>query len=202
MNKSQILKQLNGIKIEYKKILKIEEYKQFKKDLKTFEEFTTKITSEENTTTKTQKLSINNKVIENFKNLVDKITNDDTKTIVKNASNNQIKKALAIAIFENTKTDLKLAIKTNTTKLYNYEDITKVFATFKTTIENLKTQNKTKSICIDIVTNQIKFVDANEMYNKLVKQKAQERKNKMQERKNKKQIENKKAQQKKTINKK
>lgn len=202
MNKNELLKKLNGIKIEYKKVLKIEEFKQFKKDLKTFEEFTTKITSEENTTTKTQKLSINNKVIENFKNLIDKITNEDTKTIVKNASNNQIKKSLALAIFENTTNTLKLAIKTNTTKLYNYEDITKVFATLKTTIENLKTQNKTKSICVDITTNTLKFVDANEMYNKLMKQKQQERKNKVQERKNKKQIENKKAQQKKTTNKK
>ena len=190
MNKTQLQKQLNGINQEYKKILKVQEFKQFKKDLKTFEEFTTKITSDDDTTIKTQKLSINNNVIANFKTLANIICNNDTIEIVNKASNNQIKKSLAIAIFENTKNDLKLSIKTNTTKLYTYQDITKVYATFKATIENIKTNNKSLSICVDIVTNKIKFVDANAIYNKLVDEKAQERKNKMQERKNKKQIEN------------
>lgn len=190
MNKNQILKQLNGIKEDYKKIIKLEEFKQFKKDLKTFEEFTTKITNEDNTTIKTQKISINSNVILNIKALANKICNEDTNKIITNATNNQIKKSLALAIFENTKNDLKLAIRTQTTKLYTYQDITKVFATFKATIENLKTQNHNMSVCVDIVTNKIKFVDADAIYNKLVKEKAQERKNKQIERKNKKQIEN------------
>ena len=190
MNKTQLQKQLNGINQEYKKILKVQEFKQFKKDLKTFEEFTTKITQEDNATIKTQKLSINNNVIANLKALANIICNNDTIEIVNKASNNQIKKSLALAIFDNTRNDLKLSIRTQTTKLYTYQDITKVFATFKATIENLKTQNHSMSVCVDIVTNKIKFVDANAMYNKLIEEKAQERKNKMQERKNKKQIEN------------
>ena len=193
MNKTQLTKKLNGIKEEYKKVIKLEEFKQFKKDLKVIDTFTTKITQEEDTTTKTQKISINKNMLDNFKALANKICNNDTTTILNNATNNQIKKALALAIFENTKNDLKLAIRTNTTKLYIYQDITKVFATFKATIENLKTQNKTMSICIDVVTNKIKFVDADAMYQKLVEEKAQERKNKQIERKNKKEIENKKA---------
>ena len=193
MNKTQLLKQLNGIKEDYKKIVKLEEFKQLKKDLKIIDSFTTKITQENDTTTKTQKISINKNMLDNFKALANKICNQDTITILNNATNNQIKKALAIAIFENTRNDLKLAIKTNTQKLYTYQDITRVFATFKTTIENLKTQCKTMSICIDIVTNKIKFVDANAMYNKLVEEKTQERKNKQIERKNKKAITNEKA---------
>lgn len=193
MNKTQLIKKLNGIKEDYKKIIKLEEFKQFKKDLKVIDTFTTKITQEEDTTTKTQKISINKNMLDNFKALTNKICNNDTTTILNNATNNQIKKALALAIFENTKNDLKLAIRTNTTKLYIYQDITKVFATFKATIENLKTQNKTMSICIDIVTNQIKFVNADAMYQKLVEEKAQERKNKQIARKNKKAIENEKA---------
>lgn len=193
MNKTQLLKQLNGIKEDYKKIVKLEEFKQLKKDLKIIDTFTTKITQENDTTTKTQKISINKNMIDNFKALANKICNQDTITILNNATNNQIKKSLALAIFENTRNDLKLAIKTNTQKLYTYQDITRVFATFKATIENLKTQCKTMSICIDIVTNKIKFVDANAMYNKLVEKKAQERKNKQIERKNKKAITNEKA---------
>ena len=193
MNKTQLLKQLNGIKEDYKKIVKLEEFKQLKKDLKIIDTFTTKITQENDTTTKTQKISINKNMLDNFKALANKICNQETITILNNATNNQIKKALAIAIFENTRNDLKLAIKTNTQKLYTYQDITRVFATFKATIENLKTQCKTMSICIDIVTNKIKFVDANAMYNKLVEEKAQERKNKQIERKNKKAITNEKA---------
>lgn len=193
MNKTQLLKQLNGIKENYKKIVKLEEFKQLKKDLKIIDTFTTKIIQENDTTTKTQKISINKNMIDNFKALANKICNQDTITILNNATNNQIKKALAIAIFENTRNDLKLAIKTNTQKLYTYQDITRVFATFKATIENLKTQNKTMSICVDIATNKIKFVDANAMYQKLVEEKTQERKNKQIERKNKKQIENEKA---------
>lgn len=193
MNKTQVLKQLNGIKEDYKKIVKLEEFKQLKKDLKIIDSFTTKITQDNDTTTKTQKISINKNMIDNFKALANKICNADTITILNNATNNQIKKSLALAIFENTKNDLKLAIRTNTQKLYTYQDITRVFATFKATIENLKTQNKTMSICIDIVSNKIKFVDANAMYNKLVEEKTQERKNKQIERKNKKEIENKKA---------
>lgn len=193
MNKTQLLKQLNGIKEDYKKIVKFEEFKQLKKDLKIIDTFTTKIIQENDTTTKTQKISINKNMLDNFKALANKICNDDTIAIVNNATNNQIKKAFALAIFENTRNDLKLAIKTNTQKLYTYQDITRVFATFKATIENLKTQCKTMSICIDIVTNKIKFVDANAMYNKLVEEKAQERKNKQIERKNKKALANDKA---------
>ena len=193
MNKTQLLKQLNGINEDYKKIVKLEEFKQLKKDLKIIDTFTTKITQENDTTTKTQKISINKNMIDNFKALANKICNQDTIAILNSATNNQIKKAFAIAIFENTKNDLKLAIRTQTTKLYTYQDITRVFATFKATIENLKTQNKNMSICIDIVTNKIKFVDANAMYQKLVEEKAQERKNKQIERKNKKALENEKA---------
>ncbi len=193
MNKTQILKKLNGITLEYKKIVKLEEFKQLKKDLKVIDNFTTKITHEDDTTTKTQKLSINASVLNNFKALANKICDANTIDILSKATNNQIKKAFALAIFENTTNTLKLAIRTQTTKLYNYEDITKVFATFKTTIENLKTQNKTMSVCVDIVTNQLKFVDATAMYNKLVEEKAQERKNKQIERKNKKTQENEKA---------
>ena len=193
MNKTQIIKKLNGIKEDYKKIVKLEEFKQLKKDLKIIDSFTTKITQEEDTTTKTQKISINKNMIDNFKALANKICNDDTLEILNKATNNQIKKSFALAIFENSKNDLKLAIRTQTTKLYTYQDITKVFATFKATIENLKTQNKNMSVCVDIVTNKIKFVDANAMYNKLVEEKAQERKNKQIERKNKKQIANDKA---------
>ena len=193
MNKTQIIKKLNGIKEDYKKIVKLEEFKQLKKDLKIIDSFTTKITQEEDTTTKTQKISINKNMIDNFKALANKICNDDTLEILNKATNNQIKKSFALAIFENSKNDLKLAITTQTTKLYTYQDITKVFATFKATIENLKTQNKNMSVCVDIVTNKIKFVDANAMYNKLVEEKAQERKNKQIERKNKKQIANDKA---------
>ena len=193
MNKTQVLKQLNGIKEDYKKIIKLDEFKRFKKDLKIIDTFTTKITQDNDTTTKTQKISINKNMLDTFKSLANKICNADTITILNNATNNQIKKSLALAIFENTKNDLKLAIRTQATKLYTYQDITKVFATFKNTIENLKTQNKTMSICVDIVTNKIKFVDANAMYQKLVEEKAQERKNKQLERKNKKQIENNKA---------
>lgn len=184
MNKTQLVKQLNGIKEEYKKILKLEEFKQFKKDLKIIEEFTTKIEHNENETTKTQKIVINKNMLDNFKALANKICNAETLATIKNATNNQIKKAYAIAIFENTKNDLKLAIKTNTTKLYTYQDITKIYATFKATIENIKTQCKTMSICIDIKTNKIKFVNANEMYAKLVEEKQQDRKNKALERKN------------------
>ena len=193
MNKTQLLKQLNGIKEDYKKIVKLEEFKQLKKDLKIIDTFTTKITQENDTTTKTQKISINKNMLDNFKALANKICNQETITILNNATNNQIKKALAIAIFENTRNDLKLAIKTNTQKLYTYQDITRVFATFKATIENLKTQCKTMSICIDIVTNKIKFVDANAMYQKLTEEKLQERKNKQIERKNKKALANDKA---------
>lgn len=184
MNKTQLVKQLNGIKEEYKKILKLEEFKQFKKDLKIIEEFTTKIEHNENETTKTQKIVINKNMLDNFKALANKICNAETLATIKNATNNQIKKAYAIAIFENTKNDLKLAIRTNTTKLYTYQDITKIYATFKATIENIKTQCKTMSICIDIKTNKIKFVDANAMYAKLLEEKQQERKNKALERKN------------------
>lgn len=184
MNKTQLVKQLNGIKEEYKKILKLEEFKQFKKDLKIIDEFTTKIEHNENETTKTQKIVINKNMLDNFKALANKICNAETLATIKNATNNQIKKAYAIAIFENTKNDLKLAIRTNTTKLYTYQDITKIYATFKATIENIKTQCKTMSICIDIKTNKIKFVDANAMYAKLVEEKQQERKNKALERKN------------------
>lgn len=193
MNKTQIIKKLNGIKEDYKKIVKLEEFKQLKKDLKIIDSFTTKITQEEDTTTKTQKISINKNMIDNFKALANKICNDDTIEILNKATNNQIKKSFALAIFENSKNDLKLAIRTQTTKLYTYQDITKVFATFKATIENLKTQNKNMSVCVDIVTNKIKFVDANAMYQKLVEEKAQERKNKQIERKNKKTIANDKA---------
>lgn len=184
MNKTQVTKQLNGIKEDYKKLIKIEEFKQLKKDLKVIDSFTTKITQDNDTTTKTQKISINKNMIDNFKTLVNKICNAETIAIIDKATNNQIKKAFALAIFENTKNDLKLAIRTNTTKLYTYQDITKVYATFKATIENIKTNNKSLSICVDIVTNKIKFVDANAMYNKLVEEKTQERKNKTQERKN------------------
>ena len=186
MNKTQVTKQLNGIKEDYKKLVKIEEFKQLKKDLKVIDSFTTKITQDNDTTTKTQKISINKNMIDNFKTLANKICNAETIAIIDKATNNQIKKAFALAIFENTKNDLKLAIRTNTTKLYTYQDITKVYATFKATIENIKTNNKSLSICVDIVTNKIKFVDANAMYNKLVEEKTQERKNKAQERKNKK----------------
>lgn len=193
MNKTQILKNLNGINQEYKKILKIEEFKQFKKDLKIIDNFTTKISQDNDTTTKTQKISINKNMLDNFKALANKICNNDTITILNNATNNQIKKSLALAIFENTKNDLKLAIKTNTQKLYTYQDVTKVFATFKATIENLKTQNKTMSICVDITTNKIKFVDAQKMYNELMQQKELERKNKKIEKANKKTKENEKA---------
>ena len=69
-------------------------------------------------------------------------------------------------------------------KLYQYQDITKVFATFKTTIENLKTNNKTLSIVVDINTNKIKFVDAEKIYNEMMAQKQQEKENAKQERKN------------------
>jgi hypothetical protein len=186
MNKTQVTKQLNGIKEDYKKLVKIEEFKQLKKDLKIIDSFTTKITQDNDTTTKTQKISINKNMIDNFKALANKICNAETIAIIDKATNNQIKKSFALAIFENTKNDLKLAIRTNTTKLYTYQDITKVYATFKATIENIKTNNKSLSICVDIVTNKIKFVDANAMYTKLVEEKAQERKNKVQERKNKK----------------
>ena len=184
MNKTQVTKQLNGIKEDYKKLVKIEEFKQLKKDLKIIDSFTTKITQDNDTTTKTQKISINKNMIDNFKALANKICNAETIAIIDKATNNQVKKAFALAIFENTKNDLKLAIRTNTTKLYTYQDITKVYATFKATIENIKTNNKSLSICVDIVTNKIKFVDANAMYNKLIEEKAQERKNKVQERKN------------------
>ena len=184
MNKTQVTKQLNGIKEDYKKLVKIEEFKQLKKDLKIIDSFTTKITQDNDTTTKTQKISINKNMIDNFKALANKICNAETIAIIDKATNNQIKKAFALAIFENTKNDLKLAIRTNTTKLYTYQDITKVYATFKATIENIKTNNKSLSICVDIVTNKIKFVDANAMYNKLIEEKTQERKNKAQERKN------------------
>lgn len=184
MNKTQVTKQLNGIKEDYKKLVKIEEFKQLKKDLKIIDSFTTKITQDNDTTTKTQKISINKNMLDNFKALANKICNAETIAIIDKATNNQIKKAFALAIFENTKNDLKLAIRTNTTKLYTYQDITKVFATFKATIENIKTNNKSLSICVDIMTNKIKFVDANAMYNKLIEEKAQERKNKVQERKN------------------
>ena len=184
MNKTQVTKQLNGIKEDYKKLVKIEEFKQLKKDLKIIDSFTTKITQDNDTTTKTQKISINKNMIDNFKALANKICNAETIAIIDKATNNQIKKAFALAIFENTKNDLKLAIRTNTTKLYTYQDITKVYATFKATIENIKTNNKSLSICVDIVTNKIKFVNANEMYNKLIEEKTQERKNKAQERKN------------------
>ena len=193
MNKTQILKNLNGINQEYKKILKLEEFKQFKKDLKIIDEFTTKITQENDTTTKTQKIVINANMLNNFKVLANKICNNDTITILNKSTNNQIKKSLAIAIFENTKNDLKLSIKTNTQKLYTYQDITKVFATFKSTIENLKTQNKTMSILVDIKTNQLKFVDTKKMYNELMQQKELERKNKKIEKANKKTQENEKA---------
>ena len=193
MNKTQILKNLNGINQEYKKILKLEEFKQFKKDLKIIDEFTTKITQENDTTTKTQKIVINANMLNNFKALANKICNNDTITILNKSTNNQIKKSLALAIFENTKNDLKLAIKTSTQKLYTYQDITKVFATFKSTIENLKTQNKTFSILVDITTNQLKFVDAQKMYNELMQQKELERKNKKIEKANKKTQENEKA---------
>ena len=186
MNKTQVTKQLNGIKEDYKKLVKIDEFKQLKKDLKIIDSFTTKITQDNDTTTKTQKISINKNMLDNFKALANKICNAETIAIIDKATNNQIKKAFALAIFENTKNDLKLAIRTNTTKLYTYQDVTKVYATFKATIENIKTNNKSLSICIDIVTNKIKFVDANAMYNKLVEEKTQERKNKAQERKNKK----------------
>lgn len=186
MNKTQVTKQLNGIKEDYKKLVKIDEFKQLKKDLKTIDSFTTKITQDNDTTTKTQKISINKNMLDNFKALANKICNAETIAIIDKATNNQIKKAFALAIFENTKNDLKLAIRTNTTKLYTYQDITKVYATFKATIENIKTNNKSLSICVDIITNKIKFVDANAMYNKLVEEKTQERKNKAQERKNKK----------------
>lgn len=186
MNKTQVTKQLNGIKENYKKLVKIEEFKQLKKDLKIIDSFTTKITQDNDTTTKTQKISINKNMIDNFKALANKICNAETIETLNKATNNQIKKAFALAIFENTKNDLKLAIRTNTTKLYTYQDITKVYATFKATIENIKTNNKSLSVCVDIVTNKIKFVDANAMYNKLIEEKAQERKNKTQERKNKK----------------
>ena len=178
MNKTQVTKQLNGIKEDYKKLVKIEEFKQLKKDLKIIDSFTTKITQDNDTTTKTQKISINKNMIDNFKALANKICNAETIAIIDKATNNQIKKAFALAIFENTKNDLKLAIRTNTTKLYTYQDITKVYATFKATIENIKTNNKSLSICVDIVTNKIKFVDANAMYAKLVEEKTQERKNK------------------------
>ena len=184
MNKTQVTKQLNGIKEDYKKLVKIDEFKQLKKDLKIIDSFTTKITQDNDTTTKTQKISINKNMIDNFKALANKICNAETIAIIDKATNNQIKKAFALAIFENTKNDLKLAIRTNTTKLYTYQDITKVYATFKATIENIKTNNKSLSICVDIVTNKIKFVDANAMYNKLIEEKTQERKNKAQERKN------------------
>lgn len=184
MNKTQVTKKLNGIKEDYKKLVKIDEFKQLKKDLKIIDSFTTKITQDNDTTTKTQKISINKNMIDNFKALANKICNAETIAIIDKATNNQIKKAFALAIFENTKNDLKLSIRTNTTKLYTYQDITKVFATFKATIENIKTNNKSLSVCVDIVTNQLKFVDANAMYNQLVEQKAQERKNKAQERKN------------------
>lgn len=184
MNKTQVTKQLNGIKEDYKKLVKIDEFKQLKKDLKIIDSFTTKITQDNDTTTKTQKISINKNMIDNFKALANKICNAETIAIIDKATNNQIKKAFALAIFENTKNDLKLAIRTNTTKLYTYQDITKVYATFKATIENIKTNNKSLSICVDIVTNKIKFVDANAMYTKLVEEKTQERKNKAQERKN------------------
>ena len=138
MNKTQVTKQLNGIKEDYKKLVKIEEFKQLKKDLKIIDSFTTKITQDNDTTTKTQKISINKNMIDNFKALANKICNAETIAIIDKATNNQIKKAFALAIFENTKNDLKLAIRTNTTKLYTYQDITKVYATFKATIENIK----------------------------------------------------------------
>ena len=121
MNKTQVLKQLNGIKEDYKKIVKLEEFKQLKKDLKIIDSFTTKITQDNDTTTKTQKISINKNMIDNFKALANKICNADTIAILNNATNNQIKKSLAIAIFENTRNDLKLAIRTNTQKLYTYQ---------------------------------------------------------------------------------
>ena len=193
MNKTQILKNLNGIKEDYKKILKNENFKQFKKDIKTIEEFTTKINYENDITTKTQKISLNNNIINNFKMLANAICNNDTIAIIEKASNNQIKKSLALAIFENTKNDLKLAIRTNTTKLYIYQDIIKIFATFKATIENLKTQNHKMSIVVDIATNKLKFVDADTIYQKLVEEKAQQKQNAKIARKNKKQIENEKA---------
>ena len=98
MNKTQLLKQLNGINEDYKKIVKLEEFKQLKKDLKIIDTFTTKITQENDTTTKTQKISINKNMIDNFKALANKICNQDTIAILNSATNNQIKKAFAIAI--------------------------------------------------------------------------------------------------------
>ena len=123
-------------------------------------------------------------MLNNFKSLANTICNAETLTILQKATNNQIKKALALAIFENTTNTLKMTIKTNTQKLYQYQDITKVFATFKTTIENLKTNNKTLSIVVDINTNKIKFVDAEKIYNEMMAQKQQEKENAKQERKN------------------
>jgi hypothetical protein len=184
MNKTQLLKNINGLEKEYKKIIKLEQFKQFKKDLKIIDDFTTKITQENDTTTKTQKIVINANMLNNFKSLANEICNTETLTILQKATNNQIKKALALAIFENTSNTLKMTIKTNTQKLYQYQDITKIFATFKTTIENLKTNNKTLSIVVDINTNKIKFVDAEKIYNEMMAQKQQEKENAKQERKN------------------
>lgn len=193
MNKTTLLKKLNGINKDYKKIVKLAEFKQLKKDLKKIDEFTTNIEHNDDITTKTQKISINKNMLDNIKELANIICNDETNDVIKKATNNQLKKALSLAIFEQTSTTLKLAIKTNDTKLYNYVDATKVYATFKTFIENLKTQNKTMSICVDIVSGNLKFVDAEKMYNELLQKKQIEKQNAKLARANKKQIENEKA---------
>lgn len=193
MKKIDILKQINGLKKDYKEIIKLDYFKQFKKDIQKIDDFTTKIDQTNDITTKTQKISINASMLNNFKALANEICNDDTNNIINKATNNQIKKSLALAIFDNTTNNLKLQIKTNAQALYNYQDITRVFTTFKATIENLKTQNKTMSVCVDLVTNKVKFVDADALYQKMLEQKELEKQNAKIAKSNKKAKENKKA---------
>lgn len=176
MEQKQITKIIVGIKENYKNIIKSNYFKNIKKDVEKIDEFTTTIEQNENETTKTQKISINKTMIDNLKLFIDNFCDDDTKTAFDKASNNQIKKAYSLAIFDNTKTRLKTKIRTKTETLKDYQDTTRVYQTIKDTIENVKTNCKKLAILTSEISNTIKFVNLDEIYQKLLDKKADEQK--------------------------
>lgn len=176
MEQKQINKIITGIKTDYKIIIKSNYFKNIKKDIEKVDEFTTTIEQNDNETIKTQKISINKTMIDNLKLFIDNFCNDDTKAAVNKASNNQIKKAYALAIFDNTKTRLKTKVRTKTETLKDYQDTTRVYQTIKDTIENVKTNCKKLAILTSEISNTIKFVNLDEIYQKMLDKKADEQK--------------------------
>lgn len=176
MKQIQINKIIVGIKEDYRTIIKSNYFKTIKKDVEKVDEFTTQFEQNDNETIKIQKISINKTMLDNFKSFVANFCDNDTQNAVDKASNNQLKKAYSLAIFDNTKTRLKIKLRTKTETLKDYQDVTRVYQTIKETIENVKTACKKLAILTSEITNTIKFVNLDEIYQKMLDKKAGEKK--------------------------